>query len=269
MREGIGNEIVSSTAFLRGIETLKHNSLTRFLKTQGYVIKNYGCFDLDNAPAETEPYFEGLDYRQINNQTFPARVKKDIGFNWQLRDIFTGAFKVPNEYKQSKEYHLYRNDYNFNKLLSELSGKNDAPRFVYAHLMLPHEPFYLDSNGVQVSDTAILLQKQDMMEGYLNQIKYANHLLTRLIPLAAYKSDRDRVVIIEGDHGFRDYNQEIILDKVFTNLNTYYFSDGDYSNLYNGISPVNSFRIILNKYFCSGLPLLKDTSIYLEQGERL
>jgi hypothetical protein len=44
-------------------------------------------------------------------------------------------------------------------------------------------------------------------------------------------------------------------------LNTYYFSDGNYSTLYDSISPVNSFRVILNKYFKTGLPLLKDSTI--------
>ncbi|HTM92973.1 MAG TPA: hypothetical protein VL095_11165, partial [Flavisolibacter sp.] len=122
---------------------------------------------------------------------------------------------------------------------------------------------YLDSNGAFVSDTAIILQNLDIKKGYLNQVKYANTLLKSLIPLAAGKSDRDRVVIIEGDHGFRDYNDPSKVDNVFKNLNAYYFSDKDYSLLKEDITPVNSFRVVLNKYFCQSLPLLKDSSIYL------
>jgi len=41
-------------------------------------------------------------------------------------------------------------------------------------------------------------------------------------------------------------------------LNAYYFSDGDYSDLYEDISPVNTFRLILNQYLGTELALLPD-----------
>jgi len=33
--------------------------------------------------------------------------------------------------------------------------------------------------------------------------------------------------------------------------------------LYDNMSPVNSFRVILNKYFDTGLPMLSDSTIDL------
>jgi phosphoglycerol transferase MdoB-like AlkP superfamily enzyme len=126
--------------------------------------------------------------------------------------------------------------------------------------MLPHEPFYLDSTGNYVSDTIIIRNTFDFKTGYLNQLKYANMLLKKIIA-AISKNSKNKVVIMEGDHGYREYVGEGAKEKSFMNLNTYYFSDGDYSQLYDGISPVNSFRVVLNKYFCQSLPLLKDSSI--------
>src|SRR5690606_21828960 len=41
-------------------------------------------------------------------------------------------------------------------------------------------------------------------------------------------------------------------------LNAYYFPDGDYATLYDGITPVNSFRAIFNKYFGAKLEHLPD-----------
>jgi hypothetical protein len=70
------------------------------------------------------------------------------------------------------------------------------------------------------------------------------------------------VIILEGDHGYRFYEKKDRL-KEFRNLNAYYFSDRDYRSLSDSISPVNTFRVVLNKYFCNSLPLLKDSSIYL------
>ena len=263
LRGGLEKKVASSRVFLQAMETLKDNRLVKFLRAEGYEIKNYGCFDFAGVPTETIPYFSNLAYSQIDNQTLFSRIKRDIGWNFEIKNIFTGEFQIPESYKKNKAYHLYRNEYNLKGLLNELEVNSDTPRFVYMHLMLPHEPFFFNSDGREVSDTDILLQRIDIKRGYLGQLKYCNGLLKDLIQRVPTSSGNERVVIIEGDHGFRDYNVQVPINKVFMNLNTYYFSDGDYSQLYDGISPVNSFRVVLNKYFCQSLPLLKDSSVYL------
>ena len=147
--------------------------------------------------------------------------------------------------------------------MPQLPTTPDEPRFVYVHLMLPHGPYYLDANGREVSDTIVAFDKIEPKTGYLEQVKYSNRLLKDMIPKVALKGNRERVVIIEGDHGFRNYGREEERTKDFLNLNAIYFSDGDHRGLYDGISPVNTFRVVLNKYFCQSKPLLKDSSIYL------
>ncbi|MBD0378470.1 MAG: sulfatase-like hydrolase/transferase, partial [Flavisolibacter sp.] len=177
-------------------------------------------------------------------------------------DLFTGTFRVPGYYKKEKRYHLYSNRFNWRQLQNELKTESDTPRFVYTHMMLPHEPFYLDSTGKEVSDTSIILQTLNERASYLNQVVYVNRLIKDLLALIPKSTKRDLVIILEGDHAFK-YEVHEPHYKFFRNLNALYFSDGDYSRLYNGISPVNTFRVILNKYFCQALPLLKDSSIYL------
>jgi hypothetical protein len=263
LKSGIEKNIVTSGNLLRAITTFKKNKLVNLLTQEGYSIRNYGCLDIENFPAKTSAYFNGLDYRQIDNQTLASRIWKDIGWNFTTKNIFTGAFRVPESYKLNKSYHLYRNTYNLNGLISELNTHSDTPKFIYAHFMLPHEPFYLDSNGKMTSDTDIILQKFNFKEGYLAQLKYSNILLKKIIPIISKESGSEKVVIIEGDHGYREYDESVSKEKQFMNLNAYYFSDGDYSKLYDGISPVNSFRVILNKYFSQSFPLLKDSSVFL------
>ena len=41
-------------------------------------------------------------------------------------------------------------------------------------------------------------------------------------------------------------------------MNAYYFPDGDYRDLYQTITPVNTFRIVLNKYFGRDFERLPD-----------
>jgi len=263
LREGLESKVASSRVFLQAMETLRDNQLVKFLRTQGYEIKNYGCFDLAGVPTETVAYFNNLAYSQIDNQTLLSRIKRDIGWNFAIKNVFTGAFRVPGSYKEKKAYHLYRNEFNLEGLLNELKVNSDTPRFVYVHIVLPHEPFYFNSDGKEVSDTDILLNRIDLKQGYLGQLKYCNRLLKDLIQKVPMSPGNERVVIIQGDHGFRNYAMQVPINKIFMNLNTYYFSDGDYSQLYDGISPVNSFRVVLNKYFCQSLPMLRDSSVYL------
>jgi hypothetical protein len=132
--------------------------------------------------------------------------------------------------------------------------------------MLPHRPAYLDRNG-----NPRMITGQDHLDRihdslYLEQLIYANTWIDSLAK-AATTTQRTRplVLIIEGDHGNRFAKWgEAIREKHFMNLNTYYFPDKDYSMLYDSISPVNSFRVVLNKYFQAGLPLLKDSTIRLK-----
>ena len=265
LKSGLENRSIGGKAFLQAIQTFENNQLTKFLKEQGYEIKNYGCIDIKGTPSLMTPYFADLSFDQIDNQTLYSRVMEDIGWNFTQKNIFTGQVKIPESYKKRKRLHVYRNNFNRNGLFSELKTQGDRPKFLYVHLMIPHEPFYFDAEGKEVSDTANILCSFTAEVGYLNQVKYCNLILKQLIPAISNSPLKDKVVIIEGDHGFRDYEQPVPIDKHFMNLNTYYFSDGDYSGLYDGISPVNSFRVVLNKYFHQSLPMLKDSSIYLSK----
>jgi Sulfatase len=263
-----GDNTVSHNTFLKASTTFKENRLTSFLTRQGYDIINYGCFDLENAILHTKPYFESLSTDMIDNQTIISRIKKDIGWNFAIKNIFNGQFKIPKDYKRNKEYHLYRNNFNIEQTLKELTRPGNKPRFIYAHIMLPHDPYFFDSTGNFVSDTAILQGKINRGNAYISQLIYSNKLLSKIIQAALTKTNRERVVIIEGDHGFGFHDDTTFKDREFKNLNEYYFSDLDYHSLYSSVSPVNTFRIVLNKYFCYNLPLLKDSSIYLQQKKR-
>ena len=47
------------------------------------------------------------------------------------------------------------------------------------------------------------------------------------------------------------------------NLNAYYVPEGNETNLYDGISPVNTFRVIFNDYFNSNFELLEDRYFWM------
>jgi len=264
LKKGSDTGIIQPANVLQAVNTLKENEMIRFLKTKGYRFKNYGRFEIDEMPLKDDSFFDYFYYDLIDKQTLYARVKRDLGWHLAAKNMFTGKFRAPGSFKKRREEYLQRNESNYQQLLKELSSDNDSPKFVYAHLMLPHEPFYLKADGSLTDDYGVIFDTLDKRKGYIEQVLYSNKLLEKLIDASASDGKRERVIIIEGDHGYRFYDQANLL-KEFPNLNVYYFSDHDYNMLYDGISPVNSFRVILNKYFCYELGMVKDTSFYLKK----
>ncbi len=251
--------------FLRGIETFKKNRLTPYLADQGYEIINYGCFDLEDAVTPTYTFFNDMGRLMIDNQTLLTRISRDIGWKFRYTNVFTKETRIPRSYKKGKRDHIFRNNFNVDNLLKEMSRKGDRPRFVYAHLILPHDPYFFDSSGNFVSDTLLIQGKVNRENAYINQLKYCNKILEKMISASVLKTGRERVVVIEGDHGYGYHDNSALSEREFSNLNAYFFSDKNYQSLYPTISPVNTFRIVLNKYFCNNLPLLKDSSFFMRQ----
>ena len=144
------------------------------------------------------------------------------------------------------------------------------PVFVYVHFFIPHEPFYFDAQGKSMPDEYAFGERTPGK--YLEQLKYVNKLIEDITDVLVMKNRHEAVIILQGDHGYRyltDQYGERIYDEATCILNAYYFPDGDYSMLYDSITPVNTFRIIFNKYLGARLPLLPDTSFHLMDEDRL
>ena len=76
------------------------------------------------------------------------------------------------------------------------------------------------------------------------------------------------MIIIQGDHGpLPDLTEEA--SQRLPILNAYYLPGIQMDNvLYPSISPVNSFRVVLNSYFGQTLPLLEDRSYFGPEEDR-
>ena len=66
------------------------------------------------------------------------------------------------------------------------------------------------------------------------------------------------VIVIQGDHGPAPFD---VIERRMKILNVYYFPDNT-EGLYPTITPVNTFRLIFNKYFGQKYPVLEDRSLY-------
>lgn len=258
-----GGEVLTSKKFVQAMETYRHNRVMDLFARKKYELKNFGCFEADHTDLTTIPFFNYAYPKLIDDRTAWYRIKREIGWQFTVDHFFGKGNAIPENYKLSKAIHLDRNRANFDSLIREMRQGSASPRFIMAHLLLPHEPFYLHADGSEVSDTLLVNGGLDERKAYLEQVAYTNGLLEQIMRALPPVNGRPRVVIIEGDHGYRGFGGGVNASKEFPNLNAYYFSDGNYSSLYNGVSPVNSFRAVLNKYFGYQFPMLKDSSVYI------
>jgi hypothetical protein len=154
-----------------------------------------------------------------------------------------------------------------------------APTLVYAHILAPHPPFVFGQNGEPLGSDLPAFSLADgnwftgslghdaYIEGYRSQLIYVSSQLRWTIGQILSAARRPTIIVIQGDHGpgsmldWEDPDKTNFGERL-TILNAYYFSDQNYAGLYPGISPVNTFRVILNTYFGASLPLLDDRSYF-------
>jgi hypothetical protein len=150
--------------------------------------------------------------------------------------------------------------------------------FIYAHIIAPHPPFVFDENGVplphnepfKLADANYFMKdhsRKSYIAGYRQQIQYINALVLETVDDILTQSKTPPIIILQGDHGPGAYLHWGSLDKTlpaerFSMLNAYYFPDQDYSRLYPSISPVNSFRVLLDQFFGGDYGLLPDRHYY-------
>jgi hypothetical protein len=245
-------------SLLQGAYSLKKSFLPALLGKKGYEIINYGLCNIEGHPVTVTPVFREYEAKPLLLGTLWGRIQRDIIWNLIVR------LPGDNEKLPEGTSYIERNRKNYADFFSELKKESTRPRFVVGHVLFPRRPAYFDRYGNTrvISMADFTDDHHDSL--YKEQVLYANRLIDSLAVAANSPRARPLVLIVEGDHGNRyaEWGRHI-REKQFMNLNVYYFSDRDYSLLYDSISPVNSFRVVLNKYFDTGLPLVKDSTILL------
>ncbi|MBT4312445.1 MAG: hypothetical protein HN736_11325 [Anaerolineae bacterium] len=124
------------------------------------------------------------------------------------------------------------------------------PKFVFIHLMLPHPPFGFDEKGNNINPAQV-----NTPEGYSNQAAYFGKEIIKNIEIILKQSKTPPIIIIQGDHGPWTARPDWRLSI----LNAYYFPEHT-DVLYPKITPVNTFRLVLNEYLGANYDLLPDNS---------
>lgn len=168
-------------------------------------------------------------------------------------------------------------------------SEDDAPTFAFAHIVCPHPPYVFDANGkvphIPYLVKAGLLKAgtstQQLCDLYVGQVAYINKQVLETIDTVLARSKVPPIIILQADHGpnYRWANTGMAEGSVTEAdtahagdrpipitciLNAYYFPGDGPDQLYDSITPVNSFRVMLNRYFGTTLPILEDRTYNTE-----
>jgi hypothetical protein len=160
-----------------------------------------------------------------------------------------------------------------------------SPTFTLAHVFCPHPPLIYGPNGEDVHLKYVRYAAVDgdriggryrdpefFAKGYGDQAAFITDRIEATIKQIMARSPEPPIIILQSDHGselkldVNDVNNTDVKERMRI-LNAYYFPERKYGGLYSGISPVNTFRVVLNTFFGAQIKLLTDRSFFSTWGE--
>ncbi len=243
---------------------LHNNSVFKFLRHYGYSIVAF-------ASGYVYTEFVTADYYLTPGMTLS-----------ELDNAILSTTPIPFIMRLGKtqyDFHRERMNYILNKLPHVNEGT--SPRMIMAHIAIPHPPFVFGPNGEPVARKRLFNFSDgshyyneggtpaEYLQGYRNQLSYLDRrlrtMITKLLDTAG-KEDPP-IIILQADHGPGlhldwDWMPATDLKERMSILNAYYFPYLKDNPLYPEITPVNTFRILFNKYFGTNYPLLPDRNYF-------
>src|SRR3990172_1465221 len=247
-----------------------NHKVGQLLKSQGYRYLHLGS------------WFEPTKVSTLADQNF---IMGDLylgldGFSTELLEttLFAPIIRRLSSRTSSFEFdaqHLNRILYEFENLAK--IPPLESPKFVFAHILLPHDPYVFGSNCEELPST-----EKASIPSYLAHVSCANKKTEKLVETFLASSKTPPIIVIQADEG--PYNMlypmpktkkvgfdfagasDDTLNERFPILNALYLPGVGTSDLYPSMTPVNTFRFIFNKYFGANLELLPDKN-YVYQDE--
>jgi hypothetical protein len=178
-------------------------------------------------------------------------------------------FHVQRDPVDVRERHYRYNEYG----LAALASLRDAPgpKFVFAHILLPHPPMVYDSDGrfLTLTELGQLSGKEQLRR----QLAYTNTRIREILgSLLALPEAKRPIIILQADEGpesptYRRYRETDFdwadatdeeVEVKFGIMNAWYLPGGEDLGLYPSMTSINTFPVLFSRYFGLNYPLLPD-----------
>lgn len=262
-------------------ELVQHSEVRRLLESVGYQLVAFQsgspATEIHDAAIYYSPHFEELDVTVPAGGPLPINEFEGLLFrSTLLRPLLDSLVRRQDLAVQVLSFpflkHRMRIIYTLNSV--SLGAQLGGPQLVFAHVISPHVPFVLNQPGEQLvpSGTYTLgddgeLPPEEYVRGYTAQVRALNALVLQAVDEILSKSDVDPVIVIQADHGpaaFMDLSvplQSNMYERMSI-LNAYHLPEVAEARLYPSITPVNTFRVVLEAVIGRPYDLLPDESYF-------
>jgi hypothetical protein len=246
-------ELIAGNKTSRDLHSMGYENIAF---SSGYAITNSESADRYFSPQNSMDEFESVFWET----TFIPTLKKYLS-------IYQATFDSVREQRL------------FALNTIPLIKRKDKPMFVFAHIVCPHPPFVFNEDGSPLNlgdypegfDGSHYFKtrpdKDEYRKYYVGQVKFINKKIISMIESMLSKSGPKPIIILQADHGpgsMLDFEskENTNLKERLSILDAVYFPDKDYKEFNYFHTPVNTFRIIFNKYFNAHYPLLPDKNYF-------
>jgi len=277
--------IANYESTIRSLSSTLNYEYHPYYKNSGIKVKSLLHSKVENNKVVKYLHSKGYRYVHISSGVFPTNENRNAdktyhagNFNTPyllqlcqttmlkiIQSQFAAAFRA-------KALKVFKN--------TENAIREDGPKFVFMHVLMPHPPFIFDSAGNPVKNVRMQSFPNDWhdQDRYINQLKFTNYKARELVTKILEKSKIPPVIIIHGDHGSYStlrnekyssklkrnrYGKLIINERMRVFLAIY---PGKYDcALYDSISLVNIYPALLNCIFDEKIKLSEDKCYVAEK----
>jgi hypothetical protein len=242
----------SDRGFELPMQMIENNNVMRFLKSKGYSFIFLGS---GNGITQGNRYADHDVQCGFVDETVGRIIQSTL--LWPLAD----RYQITENDERNRRLCMFEK-------IAEMPDM-EGPKFIFAHLPVPHLPFLFDANGNPIQ--VYKAEGEHTREHYVNQLIFVNKKVEEMVDAILLKSEIEPIIIIQGDTGpSYGYESEAAIhtptNEIYQQnmriLNAYHLPNTGADLLYKGISPVNTFRLIFNLYFGANFPLLDDQSYF-------
>lgn len=252
------------------VHRIGNSLIVAFLKRQGYRIVNIPTSYYSTAIPDADLY---LDYRpSLLGALLEMPVFLDTPFGAIIQHLNP---RLDDDIIRDRRLQRFE----------QLEGVEpvNSPSFIFAHFLLPHPPFVFNENGgyiekpcrprsIGIADGSHFHEMNPSLRhcyirNYRQQVAFVNNKVLVVLDAILAKYREPPIIILQADHGpGARLNTRSLADsdprERMAIFNTYLLPFEGNSDLYSDISPVNTFRIILRRYFGIDIGLLEDRSYF-------
>ncbi|MFC2164288.1 hypothetical protein ACFLT2_04755 [Acidobacteriota bacterium] len=259
-----------------------HNKLAQLFRTLGYkyILVPSGFFITDRSPLADIK----IDLEIWTQSQFLALLVESsaLWFSWKWfnelsaarnEGIIVGAFEGKGIMAQ---WHRH-----IEGSIAEIPqiAQNSESTFTFAHIICPHPPYVFKRDGsLNTSAKMADLGGFDyfnywhLSDQFVDQLIHFNKLIEEMLEKLLETSPEPPIIIVQGDHGTSYLGEEgggATLSPSVAHINermsillACYAPEKVIDSLYDSVSPVNIFRVVLNECFDAGYELLPDRNYW-------